>query len=89
MNKHLTNKMMETDIRKAKANIYDHRAIDKLKENLGGAWKPKDFNQSNEDHHLLNLANYLIEVSTLAEITTMLRKAIDARGFSLKFLDIR
>lgn len=125
MKHEMTNKIMEADILEAKSNIFNAKAIEKLKINLGGAWKPRDeahheqlhnldylldeetknmaqshsktdkkrkeaillatdkkrkavIHLANEEHHLLNMAHYLIEASALAEVTTLLEKSVNA-----------
>ncbi len=116
MKKDMSNKAMLTDIRAAKSNIFDTKAIDNLKANLGSQWKPQESlhtqqlknvdilriegtklpkdneftdlaTQSQkkivslvtEENYQFKLAHYLIEASTLAEITTSLKKAVDGK----------
>jgi hypothetical protein len=90
MKKQLTNKMMLSDIRKARANIFDQKAIGKLRENLHGGWKLHDtaephqltkeeLHHYDEEHKLHKLAHYLVEVSALAELTQSLKKAVESK----------
>lgn len=97
MKKKIPTEFVQSDVRKAKANIFDLNATANLKQKLEEGWTPKEPSSEqvenkhdlsvNEERHLYNIATYLVAIAPLAEAVHSLKTAVQNKEVH-KFHDL-